>query len=98
MAATLQDQIALADDVLHHDHQIHAHNRLAHVLERRGMEKQTTECDRLLSSAVENYTAAAKLQAGLAKRFPRATAYQVWLKDFENSAREVQAELNRTPP
>ena len=75
---------------------IHAHNKLAHVLERRGMERQTPECDKLLSAAVENYAAAARLQSGLAKRFPQATAYQVWLKEFENSARSVQAELNRT--
>ena len=75
---------------------IHAHNRLAHVLERRGAAGVSRESIAFLKEAVHAYQSAAKLQAGLMARFPEATAYVAWLREFETSARDLQERMHES--
>lgn len=73
---------------------IHANNRLAHILERRG---RSAESIIFFQDALKAYQAAISLQRGLIKRFPNASAYHAWLLDFERSADRLEGIIAEFP-
>ncbi|MEO2033264.1 MAG: tetratricopeptide repeat protein [Planctomycetaceae bacterium] len=71
---------------------IHAHNKLAYVLERRNAESQGPQ-RQFLQAAREQYETAARLQPILVKRFPDAASYRSWLQQFERSVARLTDEI-----
>lgn len=74
---------------------IHAHNRLAHVLERRVREANESQATKFLTEAMDAYHSAARLQSALVTQFPDADAYKSWLDEFEQSARRISERLDQ---
>lgn len=72
---------------------IHANNKLGNVLEHRGHDTPSPDSGKLFADALAAYRSAAKLQQSLVKRFPNATAYDAWLKEFQQAAARVTANI-----
>jgi len=75
---------------------IHAHNRLAHVLERQAWEAPEPQAKAFLTDALAAYQSAERLQSGLVTQFPDAEAYKFWLREFERASRHIRERLDRS--
>lgn len=72
---------------------IHSHNRLANLFERMAEQSSIDEWRRYLQWALEAYESAETLQRGLLKKFPEASSFEAWHREFEHSASRIRHQL-----